>query len=400
VRTDAAIIGAGPSGLLAASTISKHGYHVQVYEEHCVVGEPNHCAGLISVEGLEKLGIKPSESFTQNTINGGRIFAPNGEYIEIKDSKPRAHVIDRCEFDQYLAQLAHDRGVEIITSTRVEKLEEKYGSIVGLNTRNGDLESRVVIDAEGAGARLLNNTLQGYKKPRGIPGVNVELSGVEVESNFVELWFTEELAQGLFIWVIPLSEGNVRCGLATSRGNPAENLRKFVERRFNVEEISGIRGGQVVTGGPVGSTISDGLMIVGDAAGHVKPTTGGGVVLGGLCSMIAGEVAVEALEDDDCSKDMLRRYVVGWRREYGSEFRSMLALRSLMNGISDARFNRLFEAFRESGLQNVVDDLVYEGDMDMQAGVIRKAITNPKILGFLIRGLGRAALSELVATVK
>jgi flavin-dependent dehydrogenase len=141
-------------------------------------------------------------------------------------------------------------------------------------------------------------------------------------------------------------------------------------------------------------------MVVGDAAGHVKPTTGGGVVMGGLCSRIAGEVAIKALEEEDCSKSVLRPYEAGWRGEYGSEFRSMLALRNLMNSISDARFNRLFEAFKESGLQNVVDDLVHEGDIDMQAGVIRRAITDPKMLGFLIRGLGRATLGELFSTVK
>ena len=398
--TDAAIVGAGPSGLLAATTISKKSYRVQVYEEHSAVGEPNHCAGLVSVEGLAKLGIKPIESFTQNTIYGGRVYAPNGEFIEIRDTKPRAHVIDRGEFDRHLAQCAQDSGVEIITSAKVEKLTGKNRYIVGLQTTVGPVESRVVIDAEGSGSRLIQHSLPGYKKPRSTPGVNVEFSGVEVESDIVELWFTEELAKGLFIWVIPLSGGNVRCGLATSEGNPVDNLRKFVKKRFNLENINDIRGGSVVTGGPAVSTVSDGLMVIGDAAGHVKPTTGGGVVLGGLCSGIAGSVAVKALEGEDCSKNMLRMYEAGWRGEYGSEFRSMLALRNLMNSISDSRFNRLFEAFRESGLQNIVDALVYEGDMDMQAGVIRRAITDPKMLAFMVRGLGRAALGELVATIK
>jgi geranylgeranyl reductase family protein len=400
VRIDAAIVGAGPSGLLAATTISKKSYRVQVYEEHSVVGEPNHCAGLVSVEGLVKLGIKPNESFTQNTIIGGRIYAPNGEYIEIRDTKPRAHVIDRGEFDRHLAQRAHDYGVEILTSARVEKLAEKNRYNVGLKTGDGSIESRIVIDAEGSGSRLIQQILPGYKKPRSIPGINVEVSGVEVESDLVEVWFTEELAKGFFIWVIPLSGCNVRCGLATSEGNPVDNLRKFIKKRFSVEDISDIWGGSVVTGGPVSSTISDGLMVVGDAAGHVKPTTGGGVVMGGLCSRIAGGVAIKALEEEDCSKSVLRPYEAGWRGEYGSEFRSMLALRNLMNSISDARFNRLFEAFKESGLQNVVDDLVHEGDIDMQAGVIRRAITDPKMLGFLIRGLGRATLGELFSTVK
>jgi geranylgeranyl reductase family protein len=398
VRIDAAIIGAGPSGLLAASTISNHGYNVQVFEEHNVIGEPSHCAGLVSVEGLNKLGLKPLKSFTQNRILGGKIFAPNGEHIEIRDSKPRAFVINRVEFDQHLAKIAQDQGADIITSTKVKELGKK-GEYNELNTGISEVRSKLVIDAEGAGAKLVQSVIPDYIKPRNIPGINVELTGVEVECDIVEVWFNEELAKDFFIWVIPITNKQVRCGLATSNGNPLASLKKFLKKRFNREEINKPKGGTVVTGGPVKSSSYEGMLVVGDAAGHVKPTTGGGVVLGGLCSKIAGEVGVESLEREDHSNTFLSCYDDRWRKEYGNEFKSMLALHNFMKCITDARFNRLFKAFRDAGLQDVINGLVYEGDMDMQAGIIKKAITNPKILTFLVRGLGKAALSELADSI-
>jgi hypothetical protein len=96
----------------------------------------------------------------------------------------------------------------------------------------------------------------------------------------------------------------------------------------------------------------------------------------------------------------LSRYDKLWREKYGSEFRSMLALRGLMNGLGDGLFNRAFQAFGEEGLQAKAQSLLERGDMDMQAGVIREALTDPAILACLIRSLGRVTLGELLSLVQ
>ncbi|MBN2335842.1 NAD(P)/FAD-dependent oxidoreductase, partial [Candidatus Bathyarchaeota archaeon] len=122
MNPDAAVVGAGPAGILAATTVSSRGFDATVYEEHSAVGEPNHCAGLLSVEGLEKLGVEPSDDFVQNRVYGGRVYAPDGEFLEIRDRRPRAYVVDRGRFDRYLADAAADAGVEFRLGTRVERL--------------------------------------------------------------------------------------------------------------------------------------------------------------------------------------------------------------------------------------------------------------------------------------
>ena len=126
-------------------------------------------------------------------------------------------------------------------------------------------------------------------------------------------------------------------------------------------------------------------------AGQVKPTTGGGVVIGGLCAQLAGEMGAKSLGENI---GVLGEYEREWRRRYGSELQTMLIMRRLVNGLSDDQMNRSVHAFIEEGLEEKFTRLVEEGDMDMQAGVIKRALTDPAILAALARSLGRLVVSE------
>jgi flavin-dependent dehydrogenase len=137
-------------------------------------------------------------------------------------------------------------------------------------------------------------------------------------------------------------------------------------------------------------------VLVGDVAGQVKPTTGGGVVIGGLCAKLAGEASVRALEDDYMPQK-LSGYEDEWRRKYGSELQSMLYFRRLLNGVDDELLDRMFHAFLEEGLEEKFTSLVMDGDMDMQAGIIKQACSDPVILGALARSVGRLAIAEILA---
>jgi len=387
------VVGAGPAGLLAATRIAERGFCVQVLEEHKNIGEPCHCAGLISVEGLRRLGLEPRGDFIQCEVYGGRVYAPNGEHMELRDSRPRAYVVDRAAFDRRLAERAANAGAEIHLGERVEAISFTGGSAT-LRVGKETIEPKVVVDAEGPEARLLAkagvDTVQGGL----LKGFNVDVQGVEVEQGIVELWFGDETARGFFAWVIPTGDDEARCGLA-SKGDALSSLKLFLRKRFGVEPPARVRAGLVCSGGPVKRTVYGNLLLAGDAAGHVKPTTGGGVVLGGLCARIAGDVASEYLGGGGD----LASYEGLWRRQYGREFRLMLAVRGLMNGLGDERLNRTLHAFKEEGLQVRAQMLLENGDMDMQAGVIREALTDPGMLAVMVRSMGRVVLGELLSLV-
>jgi flavin-dependent dehydrogenase len=224
--------------------------------------------------------------------------------------------------------------------------------------------------------------------------MNTEVACV-IDPTMVEVWFGEETAPGFFAWVIPISDRRARVGLASREGEPTKLLTHFIKKRFGSASHPPPRAGMVLTDGPLSRTSFPGMMIVGDAAGHVKPTTGGGVVLGGLCAMEAGKAAVKALESGDLTYRSLTQYDEAWSRLYGKEFKSMQILRGLADTFSDERLNRFFRAFNDAGLNDILYDLVKDGDMDLQEGVIKRALAEPRLMKAAIGGLGRLAFAEL-----
>ena len=382
-------------GLIAAEIISRHGFSVDVFEEHKRVGYPVHCAGMVSFEGLTKLKVKPDPVFHQNTIYGGSVFSRNGSHMTIRDQKPRAYIIDRENFDKHLAEAAQSSGAKIYTGKRVERIILKDYELNTLQLNDSKVQSRVIINAEGAGGGLLTKSGIYVEKPEVCFGFNADLDVDNIEVDMIEVWLDRSIAKDFFTWVIPINENRVRCGLATTENNGIETLRAFIKKRFNKDAPRTIQSGLVCIGGPINRTVYSDLMLVGDVAGQVKPTTGGGVIFGGLCAGIAGETIVRALSNDDLG--LLDEYEHEWRKRYGSELQSMLLLRKLMNSLDDDRIDRVFHAFKEERIEEKLTALVEEGDMDMQKGVINKALTDPVILGALAKSLGRLAVSELLS---
>lgn len=395
MRTEAAVVGAGPAGLIAAQTISSKGFNATVFEEHGQVGSPNHCAGIISVEGFDRLGIPVKGDYYQNTIYGGKLYSSDETCLEIKDRKPRAHIIDRGEFDRYLLSRATDSGAELKTGTRAERVIFTKKGAVGVRTTDYSARSQVLVDAEGVKGRLLSRSGIETRQEGLVYGYNVDLPNISIETDIVEVWFNNDISPGFFTWVVPVSDDVVRCGLGTTETNGIASLTSFIKRRFGEVSIPRIQSGLISTGGPVKNTVHPGLLLVGDVAGQVKPTTGGGVVLGGLCASIAGNSAAKYLTSGNHTD--LNAYDKNWRQLYGTELTTMLAFRRMLNSVSDDRLNRLFKAFNIEGMGDKLTDIVSEGDMDMQAGVISKAFSDPEILAVMARVAGRVVLGELLA---
>ncbi|TRO47490.1 NAD(P)/FAD-dependent oxidoreductase [Candidatus Bathyarchaeota archaeon] len=395
MRAEAVVVGGGPAGLIAARELASRGVEVKAYEEHATIGEPNHCAGILSVEGLARLDVEPSPEFVQHEVRGGVAHSPNGTPIRISGSRTRAYVVDRGALDRHLAWQAEDAGAELILGHRVKGLLMKEGRVAGVSGMDGPVEAEVVIDCEGVGGSLARSA--GLTPPeRGVlSGINAEVSGIETEPGLVEVWLGERIAPGFFAWVAPTSEGSARCGLACEDGDAGALLDRFLGRRFGEARHTAPVRWPVLKGGPVARTYGDGLLLAGDVAGQTKPTTGGGVIFGGLCAIEAARTACGALEAGDCSAVRLSRYEGAWRGLLGGEFSSMLAARRLADGISDDRMDRLFASLKGSGLEGTLERLVDEGDMDMQSGVLRSALTDPGMIGVLAGSLGRLALAEL-----
>ena len=395
MRVEAFVVGGGPAGLIAARELASRGVEVTAYEEHTVFGEPNHCAGILSVEGLARLDVKPSPEFIQHEVRGGVAHSPDGTPIRITGSRTRAYIVDRAAFDRHLAGQAEDAGAELILGHRVRELIVNENRVVGVMGKDGPVDAEIVIDCEGTVGFLARSA--GLNPPeRGVlSGINSEVSGVEVEPGMVEVWLGEDVAPGFFAWVAPTGDDSVRCGLACESSDAKVLLERFLGKRFGEKVHTVPVRWPVLNGGPVAKTYGEGLLLVGDVAGQTKPTTGGGVIFGGLCAVEAAKTVCDALEANDSSAQYLSRYETAWRSLLGKEFSTMLTFRRFADGVSDARMDRLFSSLKSSGLEDTLERLVEEGDMDMQSGVLRRALTHPGMIGVLVESVGRLAYTEL-----
>jgi geranylgeranyl reductase family protein len=374
------IIGAGPAGLVAAREAAKRHVEVIVLEEHKEIGSPCHCAGLLSLKGLRKIGMPEDETFIQNRVKGARFFSPSNLSFTVERDKPVACVVERSAFDKFLAKQAKEAGAQVYLGSRVRFIKrDRKGMIAQLEKRY--LGAEIIIDAEGSSSKVLRFLGMKSLNPAFLlPGLQFDLKGVDIDPNYVEVHVGRKVAPSFFAWVIPLSRDSVRVGLACKGANPKEKLEDFIASRFqnhqNLERIA-VRSGQVVTCGPIEKTFSDNLLVVGDAAGQVKPLTGGGVVLGGICAVVAGEIAAEAIKGRDFRHEFLRRYEVSWKRIIGKEFTITKLARNLVNRLSDKSIDKIFRIILEKNLQDLI---AAEGNMDSQSKIILKLIKKKEVL--------------------
>ncbi|MDF0591468.1 NAD(P)/FAD-dependent oxidoreductase [Candidatus Methanocrinis natronophilus] len=372
-RYDVAVIGAGPAGSMAAKKAVEGGAKVAVFEEHPRSGWPVQCAGLLGVRAVEESQLPPG-SFLIRPLRGATIVSPGGFSLSFKARETKAWVVDRRLFDRALLAEAARAGAEVMMASPVTGLVRGGGRIVfkvGRGSDQREIEAGVVISAEGVGARIARSA--GIGPPRKL------LSSAQVEVPFevedpegVEVFLGREVAPGFFAWAIPASEGVARVGLSC-RNNACPYLKRLLK---SPGIRSRIRGGPLhlaVGGLPLGpppSTVADGIIAVGDAAGQVKPTSGGGIYPGLVSAKIAGEVAAAAACEGDSSAARLSEYERRWREDLGREIRLGMIVHRLRAEMADCEMDDLVRHL--GGREDLLRIIEEEGDIDRPSRVMKK----------------------------
>lgn len=399
------MVGAGPCGSFSALTASKLGVQVVVYEEHGEIGVPSHCAGHLSISGLKRMGLHPLPSkMVENKFKGAVFYSPSGNSFSVRFSSPVTCVVNRKLFDKYLAELAVKAGADYHLESRVKSLILQKKSVRGVVVRREGAErtvtSQIVIDAEGVSSTLLKKVrLQPPNRSMLVNGVQAEVNRVEeMDEDAVEVYLGNNYAPGFFAWIIPKRDGSAKVGLATNKGNPRGYLQHFMRKhpvaskKLKESEIVHLAFHPVTLGGVIPKTYSSGLLVVGDAASQVKPTTGGGVIFGLLCSGIAGEVACEAVERNDFSETFLSRYQSGWRKAIGFDMAVMRRIRKMLNRLPDNKMEKLIALCKNLDAERILQEV---RDVDFQGKLLTRMMRRPEAPVLLIY----FALSSLVSSL-
>jgi digeranylgeranylglycerophospholipid reductase len=388
VDSDIIVAGAGPAGSFSALQAAKLGAQVTLYEEHGEIGVPSHCTGHVSLAGIKQLKLDlPAEIF-ENKIRAATFYSPSGYPFSIHFSSPVTCVINRRLFDQYLAQKATEKGVELIHNARVDSLLIKKGSIRGVAVRRRNAEkvaSKVVVDAEGVSSSLLKQAgIPSLDRRMTINGVQAEADRVDgIDSDTVEVFSGSAYAPGFFAWIVPKSDGTAKIGLGTARGNQRDLLRHFIRhhpvasQRLKQSRITDLVYHPIPLGGPIARTFYNGLLIVGDAASHVKPTTGGGIVMGLTCAGIAGKAAACTVRYKNPSTFFLSEYERQWRKQISFDMAVMKRLRIMLNGFTDKQIDHLVAFCSQLRLG---ESLRGFGDIDFQGTSLVRMLRSPRFL--------------------
>ena len=383
---DVVVIGSGPSGTMSAIEATRRGADVIVIENDPVVGDPNHCSGLITLKGLAKLGVPYPKSIIENAVDSVNFYSPSNHKLTIRRSKKsEINVFKRNELDRALFNYASDKqGVEGRFNSRVTGLKIKNGKVAGVKVKpktgeSYEIDSKLVVDASGSLARFVPQAGLTPPDPHWrLPAMQYELDNVEdFPRNFVELYHGSTWAPGFFAWIIPTCGGSVRIGLATWKNDQVKTrqlLDKFMKTHpvasdiLKDAKIAKVRGGVVTATGPIKKSYTDGYIAVGDTAGQVKATTGGGVNIGGYCGRIAGTVA--GLHIQNPKEFPLKRYENEWKRMFYKELKGMEMYRKIVGLLDDKTLDRLFYSIINSRFTESLKDTE---DIDLHTFDLLKA---------------------------
>ena len=391
MQTDVACIGGGPASAFAAIEILKKNKKVDIFEEHKEIGIPINCAGLISVKGFEKLEVKLPKECIQHKVKGSKFYSPSGYEFFVKREEIQAYVINRSIFDKFLIQQVEELDGKVHLNSKVTTIIKKDAAATGLNVKirneNAEIESKIIIDGEGVAARFIKQ--MGMKSSRMdtiVPAIQYEMKNVKLDQDHVEIYLGRKVAPGFFAYIIPTSDNTARVAVGSRYHKPINYIKHFIKKhpiaskKLKHGEIYQKGGGLIMIGGPIKKTYGAGFIGVGDAVGQVKATTGGGVVFGGLCAKIAGNIAVKALNRNDFSENFLKEYQDRWMKQYLRELQLMRLLRQVLNSVPDKIIDELFYSIEKEGITKMMEDI---GDMDMQGELIKRVLFGPKILNLL-----------------
>ena len=350
-KTDVLVIGAGPSGTVAASIIKKAGFSVKIVEKmkfpRFVIGESllPRC-----MEALEEAGFLDAVKAKGFQEKFGAKFVKNGkvcDYFFADQFTPGwswTWQVPRGEFDKTLADCCEEMGIPVSYETTVTDIEfngsDSVTTVEDINGNKSLIEAKFIVDGSGYGRvipRLFN-----MDKPSNLPSRKTLFTHVldtkrtmDDEPNRITIIVHQK---GIWIWVIPFSNGNTSVGFvgepeffkATEGLAPEEQLRALLasepylsERMKDVEfifEPKVLESWSTTTNKFYG----DGFVLTGNVTEFLDPVFSSGVTLATVSSQTAAHLVIKKLQGEnvDWEKDYtevmmqgvntFRSYVMAW----------------------------------------------------------------------------------------
>jgi digeranylgeranylglycerophospholipid reductase len=391
-RYDVVVVGAGTAGAFAAATAASEGLSTVLVERKSEddVGDiacGDAIKGTAGFPDVIDLDYLREESFTNEDIEKARFENPQtGGHIDVPFPGPGA-VVDRKRYGEVLVEEAERVGADLHCNTVVQDVTQDDGRITGVETvKDGTqttYDAEVVIDAAGAMSILQDkadlseatfDTNVSYSQFCSAYREVVTVDEPVDWDNALVFKPTEELG---YLWYFPRTSTEINVGLGFQMNkSPMELVEVLKEDLRNRPEFEGATvedklGAALPTKRPHDSATAPGFMAVGDAAGHVNPTTGGGIPGAAKAGHWAAQRAIDAVRAGDASEERLWMYNQQVMTDFGKRFAAM-DLYNIFGGAND--IDDLVSILTSMPSQQIIDALGKEGTASMGLGLKLKTV--------------------------
>jgi len=388
---DVLVVGGGPAGAIAAEVAAAGGADTLLIDKKSDLGSSSACGGLVSLKTWDRLG--GEEEAVLNEISGVVVHTPAGSHFELSAPGTRAYVIDRDRLNVDLLSQAKKEGVVVQPSTEIYSREApkvKIKSVEGSGMET--LEPCIIIGADGPQSDV-RRIFDLDSPSKLLYAIQAEEEYEPRSSDFVEVFFGKDIAPGFFAWIIPVSEEEARIGLATTQGDKLKKCFSRLLDKIGQKTPDDFHTGVIPLGVPDHSC-DEAVLTVGDAAGQVKPTTGGGLYPISIASKLAGGVAIKALAGLEKPSQC---YYDEWMSEVGDELRRELLLHKVLERVSDRKLSKLLQLLKNPKISRWVGD---KGDIDHLYPLAKRMAKNPSILATILRALPGEIGSKLMEELR
>jgi digeranylgeranylglycerophospholipid reductase len=361
-KYDVIVVGAGTAGCLAAKTVAEKGLKVCLVEKKKreEIGE-KICGDALGEHHLTFLGLeKPTGGELEAKIDGLKIYSPDENTVfTIADKDFKGYLLNRRLFGQWLLKKATDKGALLQDNMNFRSPIIEKGAVVGITVKNmktgkvTEMSSKVVVDATGYFGMVRKQLPAELGIERDIANEDVEACYREIRqlkqesenTRFCEIYLNQKASPGGYIWIFPKGGARVNVGIGAcmrpNYPNPKTQLYKTAFKKPIFE------GSVVLTGGawfdpvrrPIDNMVSNGVMLVGDAASLVNPIHGGGIGPSMLSGYLAGQQIVEALSKGEPTKEALWGYNKKYIDTYGKKQGTLDIFKMFLLSCSDEDLN-------------------------------------------------------------
>ena len=392
---DVTIIGAGPIGSTLAYELAKEDINVCLIDKKKVIGLPLQCAGIINKRVLD-VNQFPDELIL-NKAKGAVLHSKNHS-LTVSKEEDQAIIIDRVALDQFIYNRAIENGVDSYLSSKVLAIDDLKGKVSFQNeSTEKSIKSKIIVGADGP----LSIVSSAFGNDFDYYCASQYLVKIEEDNNqmsFVDLYAYGDLFPG-FIWQIPVSENIFRIGLFSNYDYKRQNeiLNDFLMNEFQYEnyEIIEKYKGKIPIYNKENKLFKNRALIIGDAASQVKPTTGGGLLIGFEAVKMAKKAIVNALDSEDFNslnlekethddkeilQNCLKSYQDDFEERFIKEFSYQFKVQKTLCTLSDDDLDYFFEKLKEKEADKLISEY---GDMDNQSILVKEFLKRGLVLSLL-----------------